>query len=227
MPLRTFFAWCVFFAFFTASVPAQVAGQRRQPPKQQRPKQNQKPPATQPVTLEGTLQAVASNQLEVLAEAPARDKRRRADKNAPVGKWTVAIPLGTTLVVLGEAKPDYLRAGQTVEFTGDPANMDVNRLSDLTVLAPVRKSKPAGGAKAAAKGEEAGFADPNRITGRLDKQQGNKWSVRMGAKTVEIEVADNAKITVMLANAKLVSVGDRVIVRGEGAQDNRRGFGDS
>ena len=57
--------------------------------------------------------------------------------------------------------------------------------------------------------------DSTTLTGRLDKFHDHKWSVHVAGKTMQIELAHDAKIKVALSNGKLISVGDKVSVQGK------------
>lgn len=187
----------------------------KKPPKQPS-KQSSDP---KPFTEEGTIESVDANQF--VFEIKQRKKKKNAkgeDKTR-----TVLLQATTKIQISGEAKPDYLAPGQTVEYTGGGESaFGARPVKAITVLdTPIRtgsgKVGAARGFREPAK-DSSGLADaqPKTVTGRLEKSLGDKkWAVRVGGKTTEIELADDAKITVVLSDPKLMNKGDYVLVEGK------------
>jgi hypothetical protein len=176
--------------------------------------------ANVPVTLQGTVQTISAAKIEVLVDAP--DKKNKV-KNQPKGQWTVINQPETKLVVTGEANPDYLHSGLTVQFYAEVAGPQVqDKIGELTVLGAGKVKTgifAADGSVEKSNGHEAAEvpvagSQASKVVGRLGHVQGSKWPVRAGSRSLGIELSDQVKIKVTLNNAHLIASGDRITVQG-------------
>ena len=218
MTMRAFSVGCAVLGLCAVFCCADaVQGGRRRPPPPP-----PKPPQLVPVTLDGIIESATPDEIVMVVNAPSKDKKKKPDKNAPRGKWIVAFQTTTKLTVTGEAKPDYLRTGQMVQFTGSVEGKEVkDEVKELHVISIHAGSHSSPASKPAAKLADAAApapeGAPDKISGRLDKflEKDNKWSVHVGGKSVLFRLADSVKIKVTLSNGKRIRAGDTVTVQGK------------
>jgi hypothetical protein len=191
------------------------------------------PPADQPTavpaTLEGTVVSIEkSGEIVISAHVPPSKEAKELPQDT---NWTVTIGSDTTIRVTGEAKPEYLKAGLMVQFTAtiDPAEAKEktielkDKIQELKIVPPPARGRASTSAHKAAKksegqGAAAQSAGPQEVTGHLGPLHEHKWSVRFGSKTLQFELADDAKIHVEMTGAlarRLISAGDKITVQGQ------------
>ena len=97
------------------------------------------------------------------------------------------------------------------------------RSKELTIVTPSKKLKAgvfaADESLAKSKGQDAANLSAvgltaSKVVGRLGRQQGDKWPVRAGARTLQIELGTPLKIKVSLSDGHLISAGDHLSVTG-------------
>jgi hypothetical protein len=179
-------------------------------------------PTLLPAKLEGTVTRVASGELEISAHAPSKDAKD-TPQDTP---WTVGTTSTTTFRVTGEAKPDYLRPGYTVEFTAtiDPAQekektiVVQDKIAELKLVTPTRGTPAGHKASKKSEGEAATTAGPQDVVGRLGQFKEHKWTVLYRNKKLQIQLADDVKISVDMTGPTarhLISPGDEIVVDGQ------------
>jgi hypothetical protein len=200
---------------------------------QARPSLKRPPPPDQPTTLpanlEGTVVEIKSGEIVISAHLPAeKDAKEKPEDTV----WTVTTPPKISIRVVGEAKPDYLKPGLTVQFTatveeGEAGEKTVDvkeKIKELTIINPARGAsrgttparKPA--KKADGEGPAPKGPEPLPVVGRLGPMHEHKWPVRVGAKTLQIQLADHAKIHVDMTGPParhLIGPGDKIVVEGQ------------
>lgn len=173
---------------------------------------------TQPVTVEGTITAVAPNQFQV-----------QADKDQKV--WLVSGHPNTKLLVTGEAKPDFLRKGLAIKFKGLCNGQQVTEpVDELTIVPPLPETFgifSQGGAVAvpgvaaaaagkAGKGEVSPTPQMSEIVGRITACHDKHLTLQVGpSRFVSLELSDEPVIRVAAADATIVTPPDKIVVRGK------------
>jgi hypothetical protein len=180
------------------------------------------------VKLEGTVVSVAAGEIVISGHLPAGKDGKETPEDT---NWTVETPQ-TTIRVSGDAKPDYLKAGQTVQFTatieeGEATEKTVeikDKIQELTIVTPpahaARGTTPAHKTpkKSDSEGAASTPAGPQAVVGRLAAIHEHKWPVRFGNKTLQIQLADDVKIHVDMTGPsvrRLISPGDKISVEGQ------------
>ncbi len=195
-------------------------GRRRMPPADQ--------PTTMPAKLEGTVVSVNEKSGEIVISAhvppPKEAKETPQDTN-----WTVTTGSDATIRVVGDAKPDYLRAGQTVQFTAKIDEAEAkektveikDKIQEIKIITPIRPTRgtaPAHKKKSEDEGAASTPAEPQAMVGLLGRLHEHKWPVRAAGKTLQIQLADDVKIHVDLTGPsarRLISAGDKIAVDGQ------------
>ncbi len=188
-----------------------------------------------PAKLEGTVVSVNEKSSEIVISAhvpPPKDA-----KDAPEDtKWTVTMVANATIRVVGDAKPDYLKAGYTVQFTakideaeaGEKTVEIKDKIQELKIITPTRPARgtaPAHKKTGKSEGEGAASkpAEPQAMVGVLGRLHEHKWPVRVGGKMLQIQLADDVKIHVELTGPsarRLISAGDTIAVEGQIIRNN-------
>ena len=191
-----------------AQVPAAMQMLQQQRLQQQRQQQQQTQTQTQPqpnlqmVNISGTIESITSNGLHVL--------------DGSQQSWQVHVTKETNIQVTGTATPDFLDKGRIVELNAnlDEHGKSTDNVKELSIIAPTH-DKPQGavvsGAGSKAKGLQAGM---NHIIGRVKSYNANLLIIQAGHSTVHVELTDDPKITVDLADLSLADNDDKVTIKG-------------
>jgi len=184
-------------------------------------------PETEPVTIEGTIRAVAPGQIQVLTHT---------NQN-----WLVAVPPKCEVHVRGTGTPALLAVGKFVQFRAgvDRQGTAHGAVGELTVFVPAKpdaigiwpenpkEGPPREGAAqpfglgAKPNGEKPNGAEaavetvPCRVAGRITALAGGKMTVHVGRGLVRAELAQEPVVEVDLADYSLARQGDKITVRGQ------------
>ena len=150
--------------------------------------------------------------------------------------WFFKLSRETEIHVTGTAEVDYLRPGLFIEFTADldRRGRSPNKLSELAIFTPTMQKFPGifpaggfGGPDAApAQPAPAAKRDPNattpyKVLGRITSLKNKALTVNAGRGVVRVELADEVKIAVDVADLSVVQKGDKIKADGTSA---RQGF---
>jgi len=176
----------------------------------------------QNVRVEGTVQAVAPGFMKVMSEEN-QVWVAKIDTNKP-GAYRV----------VGSATADWLRPGMLVRFraTFDRKGKVVQPVEQLTVFTPGKDDKPGLVSDQRLGGDinflEDGDKKPEepqtamfQVTGQLRGLRNGALSVLAGRVPVQAQLADDAAISVDVADYRLARAGDKVELRGRPAGQGR------
>ena len=215
-------------AFVVLGVSAPVCAQGVRPP----PGHHGVQPPTEEFQAEGTIEAIGPGRIQLLSSAN------------PNQHWIVAILPQTKLVVTGTATADFLAARMYVRFTAefDKHGNVKDKISQLTIFTPSQDTylgvRPAeGGSETGAAAEQdkfgaaaGGGADGGKrhvkaggampagvysVAGQITGVQKGTLTVAVGGAALKIEVADDAKIDVRVADYRFARQGDKISVKGK------------
>ena len=112
-------------------------GRRRMPPADQ--------PTAMPAKLEGTVVSVneKSGEIVISAHVPPSKEAKETPQDT---NWTVTTVSDATIRVVGDAKPDYLKAGQMVQFTATIDQAEAkektveikDKIQEIKIITPIR-----------------------------------------------------------------------------------------
>jgi hypothetical protein len=201
---------------------AKAAGRAKgRPAKKANPNSNAPPVYNVLVNLQGTVQSVSLSQIVMLADASKK-------KGAPKGPWTILGQSQTSLVISGSATADYLHAGLGVQFNANVAGTEVQgKVGTLAIVGASKTLKTgvfaADPSTVKSKSHDAADvplaeSQSSKVVGRLGRQQGDKWPVHAGVKNLEITLDNPVTITVAATDARMISSGDRITVKGHMAK---------
>jgi hypothetical protein len=213
MKIRTFAAsWMILGLFAVALCQYAMAAKHSQ---SSTPSTPAKPMPSDPVTLEGKVQRVISPvQIEMTVETATGSRTH--------GKWTISTQPSTKLAVTGETTRDFLRTGLLVQFLGEVGAKGQLKdpVDELTVVMSARKlAEDETTANPDDKDQDttpaASDSQGPKLTGFLRPGHGNAWTVHMDNRDVQLKLTDDVKITVLLADGRHISPGDKISVQGK------------
>lgn len=179
----------------------------------------------EPVEADGTVEAFAPGKILILTNTNQ--------------KWLFTLSRNTELHVTGSAEFDYLRPRLFIEFEADldRRGRSPNPVGELSLFTPSQVKFP-GVFPAGMGGPDAAAAmpapapkkpDPNattryKILGQITAIKNRSLTVNAARGIVRIDVAEDAKIGVDVADLSVVQKGDKINVVGTSRQE---GFGDA
>ena len=217
---RTF----LFYALLVACVvtgllsPADAQGIRRG--RDVRTRKGVKPKLV-PFVAEGTVRAVMPGRVQMLTDSTQN--------------WVILLDPKTVIHVTGTAEIDFLRVGMFIRFTAevDKRGLVKEKLKRLTIFTPSQQDppgiwpegkgpaddKPAEGeprfGRGIGGGQAAGKAPTSEvytIAGRITGFRKGRLTVNTGRASVQVELAESAKIDVDFADYTVAKPGDRISV---------------
>lgn len=191
------------------------------------PRQPARVPEGEPVTVEGTIRAVAPGQIQVLTHT---------NQN-----WVVAVPPKCEVHARGTGTPALLAVGKFVQFRAEVDRQGTAHtpVAELTVFVPTRpdavgiwpddpgNAKPREGAAqpfglgATPDGPKPNGAEavaetmPCRVAGRITALAAGKMTVHVGRGLVRAELAEQPVVQVDLPDYSLARPGDKITARGQ------------
>lgn len=186
-------------------------------------------PPVEAFASQGTIEGIAPGRIQMLSSTNQR--------------WMVVTSPQTRIELSGTATADFLAAGMYVRFTAeiDKQGNVKDKVSQLTIFSPSRQSPPgiqpagaAGEAGAGGEQEKLGAA-PGRaeggkrhakpgggvqagayaVAGQIAGVQNGVFSVAAPGATLTIEVAEDAKIDLQVADLRFARQGDKISVQGK------------
>ena len=175
-----------------------------------------KPPPE--VNAKGNIEAVTVGSIKMMTNA-----------NQPI---LVMVSSPTKIRVTGTANPDYIRKGVYVEFTAEVSKQKTvkEKVRRLKVFSPTQE-KGIGLSSQGSGGQKATGTTPNAggnaiqlpavcvVRGQVKGCRAGNLTINVGHGSVKAELADDAKISVDVADLTAASKGDAISVKGRGRSD--------
>ncbi len=147
-------------------------------------------------------------------------RKKKSPKDS--GVWTVYPKPKTAVLVEGTSTLDYLRPGQTVEFTGNLADDTiVNTVDTINVVPKHGHNLNIGGGPGLAKDKESvkstSLDSANAsITARIQAVKDTALVVWVGERTLHLHLTASPTVHVESDDPKLITVGSKVTITGQG-----------
>lgn len=144
-------------------------------------------------------------------------------------QYRVKLPKNPQYVsYVGSATPDFLKRGMLVKFTAtfNAKGKAVAPVRDITIFTPTKEDKIGIYADSGLSGNVKDlFADvdssqkqpdgkPYTVAGAVTSARSGKLQVRAGRATVQVELADKARVSVDVSHLNFMQPGDNVSIQG-------------